>query len=108
MVNTTSYPLWQVVLGVHENEWSAWLWAFAALLLAAYNIVRYFLTLQIAPLRDAEDRSSATPARGAYLPLYAWHERISPIFWIARVLLVVNVIQFLGWFLFARVALPNS
>lgn len=64
--------VWQVLISWDKGGW----FLAAALLLIAYNVLRYFLTRRIASLSEEEARTHYTPALEEYKRLL-WADRIT-------------------------------
>ena len=99
-----SFPIWKVALGVHQGGWEVWSGALLFVLLLIYNVARFWLTLQVAPLRDAEERSGVTPALVDYVHLYeTWHRPLAILGTLAVAVLIYNAIRFAWWFITADI-----
>jgi hypothetical protein len=94
----TSYYAWQVALGIHEGGTTSYAWAALIILLLIYNVGRFWLTMRVIPLRDAETRSNVTPALADYIQLYQWHRWLTPVGVLAFVVLLYNAGRFVLWF----------
>ncbi len=87
-----------LVLGLHRG-WSVALLTSA---LIAYSVLRGYLTLQVAPLREDEERAGMLPARADYARLFRVHRVVRVLFFVA----VLSVVHHgLSW-LTATVQLP--
>lgn len=70
--DTSTYQVWQVLLGV-DRGW----WAFAlAVLLVVYNIARVWLTYMVGALREESDRSGYAPYWADYKWAWYWHNYV--------------------------------
>lgn len=101
-----THRVWRVVLGVHEGGIQSFAWAGLIFILFIYTMGRFYLTLRVTPLRDAETRSGKTPARRDYEPIFVVHRFIRPIGGLAILFLLYNAWHFLEWLLTAQVSLP--
>lgn len=95
-------PVAALLFGYHNG----WISVLTAALLVAYNIMRGYLTLQVAPLRENEERCHYTPAREEYGPLYSVHLFVSAVMKFAVASFIVHLIAWLSsmvsapkWFL---------
>lgn len=79
-VHQHRYPLWQVVLGIDSHRIG---WTILVCVLFVYNGLRWFLTITVAPMRDAEERSFITPARIEYRFLVPLHRVAAMLFWVS-------------------------
>lgn len=100
------YPVWQVVLGVHQGGVDSFAWAALVLVLFLYTLGRFYLTLRVVPLRDAESRSGKTPARGDYETIFTLHRLMQPIGGVAFLFFLFNAWRLLSWLVTSRVSLP--
>jgi uncharacterized protein YjbI with pentapeptide repeats len=71
---------WRVFLGLDQGHWGPLV---LLVLLAVFNATRYYLLTNVAPLREAEERSQITPARSEYINLYRLHLFTEVLQWIA-------------------------
>ncbi len=86
-----------VFLGLTEITVTSVLWAALTLSLMVYTAIRFWLTLQVSPLRDAETRSNRTPAKNNYDGLYRWHQRIAWILVLSVILAIWNLLLLMRW-----------
>jgi uncharacterized protein YjbI with pentapeptide repeats len=80
MTEGKQYEIWEMLLGFDTGNW---FWSILIGLLLLYNAIRWFLTVTIAPMRDAEDRSYISPARAEYLPLRPLHRGTEILYWLS-------------------------
>lgn len=85
------YPIWKILLGIDTGELG---WTLLISLLFVYNALRWFLTTNVAPLRDAEERSSITPAKAEYISFKPLHLAVQWLFWLS---FGSGVYTFFGW-----------
>jgi hypothetical protein len=95
------YRVWELLVGIDRE---ALYWA-GAIVLLVYNIVRGFLTVLMAPLRDEEERSGHTAAFRArsywrFREAYGWmifpHYVVKALLGIAVVAFIVHLIAWLS------------
>jgi hypothetical protein len=85
------YPLWQIVLGLDTGRFG---WTILVVTLFIFNGLRWFLTITVAPMRDAEERGFVTPAVLDYRFLIPLHRIASTLFWVS---FAAGVWTFLEW-----------
>ena len=85
------YPLWQIVLGLDTRRFG---WTILVVTLFIFNGLRWFLTITVAPMRDAEERGFVTPAILDYRFLIPLHRIASTLFWVS---FAAGVWTFLEW-----------
>jgi hypothetical protein len=74
------YPIWKILLGIDTGQLG---WALLLSLLLVYNGLRWFLTTNVAALRDAEERSHVTPAKVDYFAFGPLHRVVEWLFWLS-------------------------
>lgn len=84
-------PVAALLFGYHNG----WISVLTALLLVTYNIMRGYLTIQVAPLRENEERCHYTPARADFSPLYSMHRFVSTVMWFAIASFAVHLFVWL-------------
>ena len=100
-----SHPVWQVALGVHQGGFVSFVWAALIFVLLVYAGVRFWLTLRVLPLVDAETRSAVTPRLADYWPLYQIHKVLVWVWLPALAFTLVTAVRLLGWMVTTRVEL---
>jgi hypothetical protein len=90
-VRDRRYPVWMILLGVDTGELG---WTLLISLLLVYNALRWFLTTNVAHLRDAEDRSQVTPAKVDYVAFGPFHRAVEWLFWLS---LLSGTYTFIRW-----------
>lgn len=86
------YPVWQLLLGIDSKQRS---WTALMLLLLVYNGLKWFLTIAVAPMRDAEERSQMTPAKIEYIHLVWLHVIVSALYWLSLVVAVYTFTKYM-------------
>lgn len=88
----------ELVLGLHRGP------SIAALTVAliAYSVLRAYLTHEVAPLREDEERSGILPAFSDYRRLHRLHQLVRVLFYIAVFSVAQHAVSWLG----QRVVLP--
>lgn len=89
-VKERRYPIWKILLGIDTGQY---LWTLLICLLLAYNGAKWLLTTNIAPMRDAEDRSRVTPAKLEYQAYFRLHQLISWLFWLSSAVAVYSFLS---------------
>jgi uncharacterized protein YjbI with pentapeptide repeats len=75
------WRIWELLLARD----AIWYSQVLAWLLIVYNLARFYLTWQVGPLRDDEDRTYVTPARSDYLALFGAHRLVQVVFYVSIV-----------------------
>jgi hypothetical protein len=84
-----------VVLGFDDSRWTGWLTAGLGLLLIGYNAARFFITLNISPMRDHVDAVGISPAWKDYERYWRMHQIIAPILGISIIYGIVRIVLLL-------------
>jgi hypothetical protein len=79
-VHRRAYPIWKILLGIDTGDVG---WTLLISLLVVYNALKWFLTTNVAPMRDIEERSHVTPARFEYVAFAPAHHAVTWLFWLS-------------------------
>lgn len=82
------YQVWQILLGMTEKRYAP---VALAIVLVVFNFLRLLVTLMVAPMREAEERSHVTPAKIEYMTAYKLHKVVTALWFAAISELAFNV-----------------